>query len=178
MILSTDLAKALGVDHRAVAKIVVRHGLKMPRTRVAGKSVTGGRPEEPYEMDPASAVYVIASLTSQGQKRKQVIAKAVSAMTDFQSLLDAVAAIDLAECPGKKIYFAVEEETGRVKIGISCNPERRVKELSVGNPNTLRIVMSYDAEDGFREERRLHDLFSANRIRGEWFDRGVPLLTK
>lgn len=64
------------------------------------------------------------------------------------------------------IYFI--ETQGRVKIGYSSDPQRRFNNLTVGCPT--RCVLSAVIEGSMSDEKNVHELFKANRIRGEWFE--------
>lgn len=69
------------------------------------------------------------------------------------------------------IYFIAEEPfNNKVKIGMSQNPQRRLKELQTGNPNTLvlRHVTQYDEYKAL--ERTMHEICKDLRGVGEWFD--------
>lgn len=65
------------------------------------------------------------------------------------------------------VYFA--ERDGLVKIGFSRNPVQRAKGLSARlmavMPGTLCM------------ERRMHQLFAAYRVHGEWFRPGLDLVS-
>ena len=66
------------------------------------------------------------------------------------------------------VYFIQEEETGRIKIGFSeKHPEGRLKDFQTGNPNKL-ILLGY-IEGTPQDESNLHQEFSQERIRNEWF---------
>lgn len=65
----------------------------------------------------------------------------------------------------KKVYFA-RSDHGTVKIGVSGDPEDRVKELQTADPSlTLIGVVS----GGVRREKQLHKVLSKYRIAGELF---------
>jgi hypothetical protein len=60
------------------------------------------------------------------------------------------------------------------KIGISENPNKRVKQLQTGNGSKLRIVKTFDNPSPIYSERlmerRLHFLLKQFRKKGEWFE--------
>lgn len=69
--------------------------------------------------------------------------------------------------PPQFIYFVEAEGCGRLKIGFSKTPERRIADLRTmgGAPiNVLAVV--YGCQ---KTERRLHECFKAERQHGEWF---------
>ena len=65
-----------------------------------------------------------------------------------------------------RVYFIRCNEY--VKIGVTClPPDDRLKALQIGNPYELSIELLVDG--GHDVEGELHDMFSAARVRGEWF---------
>lgn len=68
------------------------------------------------------------------------------------------------------LYFMQEKITGRIKIGRSVDPERRLKSLQTGNGNQIRIIAVFKGE-GYRESY-LHDELARWRGKGEWFNVG------
>ncbi len=69
------------------------------------------------------------------------------------------------------VYVIGPPGSGRVKIGTSLNPQKRLKELQTGNPDRLEVLWA--APGGRDLESALHRTFSAYRIEGEWFDFGT-----
>lgn len=71
------------------------------------------------------------------------------------------------------IYVILDEETDRVKIGRSIDPQKRLVQLRTGNPTRLKIVAAFGPwPDGVAAawESYLHEAFKADRIVGEWFE--------
>jgi hypothetical protein len=66
----------------------------------------------------------------------------------------------------KKIYFISDGK--KIKIGISIDPERRLKSLQTGSSNTLRLVEIVSGND--KLERQLHEYYKDYHERGEWFN--------
>ena len=66
--------------------------------------------------------------------------------------------------PTVRTYF-VRCASGYVKIGRSCNPEARLRELQAANPEPLVLLHVIEGD----QERRLHRQFAAHRVTGEWF---------
>lgn len=66
------------------------------------------------------------------------------------------------------IYFIQCGNNGPVKIGFTerC-PINRCDELQTGCPYELKLVWQYYGRD--YSEQSLHDIFSHERVRGEWF---------
>ena len=65
------------------------------------------------------------------------------------------------------IYFIQEGRQGNIKIGISSNPERRLRGLQTGNPSDLNLLFHMPG-DRFLEQC-LHEKFRYHHISGEWF---------
>jgi len=72
--------------------------------------------------------------------------------------------------------YVIEHELGLYKIGISMDAEKRLRELQVGNPFTLRLRQTENPVNARRVEQHLHDTLSRYHFRGEWFDLPDDLL--
>jgi DNA-binding XRE family transcriptional regulator len=74
----------------------------------------------------------------------------------------------------KKIMcvYVIKSDAGPIKIGISSNPENRLKSLQGSSPYTLTIYFVKAVNGGVAEsiERQAHDSLAKNRLRGEWFN--------
>ena len=58
---------------------------------------------------------------------------------------------------------------GYVKIGVAYNVERRLVDLSIGNPFELKILAAYAFNNAQVVEQALHQRFEPSLVRGEWF---------
>ena len=74
------------------------------------------------------------------------------------------------------IYFATakDDAEGRIKIGCSYLPARRLEALSIWSPYPVTIIAV--APGDFTIERQLHDYFHADRLHREWFCSSPALL--
>lgn len=70
----------------------------------------------------------------------------------------------------KYVYLIKSEDSSRYKIGISKNPQKRVKQLQTGNSEKLCLVNTYLSEYYDKIERTLHNRFSYLKKEGEWFE--------
>jgi len=61
----------------------------------------------------------------------------------------------------------IDKNTNYYKIGFSKNPKYREKTLQSEKP-TIELIKKYVGY--MYQEKELHDIFSDNRIRGEWFE--------
>ncbi len=56
-----------------------------------------------------------------------------------------------------------------VKIGISENPEKRVKNMQTSTPHKLELVTTIAANNAKSVERKLHNILRPYHCVGEWF---------
>lgn len=70
------------------------------------------------------------------------------------------------------VYF-IQDERGYVKIGVSWQPEERLKDLQTSNPHRLSILCCI--KGGFEVEKKLHNFLSNTRAHGEWFHHSEKL---
>ncbi len=70
------------------------------------------------------------------------------------------------------IYVIQQKDTDNYKIGVSNNPEKRLKELQVANAMELilfKTVKVSDKINAFKIESVLHCYFKRLNQQGEWF---------
>lgn len=65
------------------------------------------------------------------------------------------------------IYFIKEEHSGLVKIGRSKDPWGRLSKIQSDSPGALTPLCFEPGDATYEAE--LHQRFSADRVRGEWF---------
>lgn len=59
---------------------------------------------------------------------------------------------------------------GAYKIGLSKNPQRRLKDIEYQQGSPVKLIYGINTEGMFQTESALHHLFYDKRIEGEWFD--------
>ncbi len=69
-----------------------------------------------------------------------------------------------------KIY-AIGTNGDLQKIGVSGDPEKRLKSLQTGNPEPLVIHYVFEVSDDkvFQFEKHIHKQLNHKRIQNEWF---------
>lgn len=72
------------------------------------------------------------------------------------------------------VYAIRRADTREVKIGISTNPVRRLRDLQSNHARKLELLLAFPGM--VEHEVALHTRFKAHRLRGEWFDE-VPEIT-
>lgn len=69
-----------------------------------------------------------------------------------------------------KFVYAAQDNHGRIKIGISNDPYRRLRELNSGHPDELQLIYIKEAcGKGYSDEINMHNKCSDYNIRSEWF---------
>lgn len=75
------------------------------------------------------------------------------------------------------LYFIKSEDRQKdiekrivVKIGVSKNPDSRVKELQTGNHTKLTLIKTINCVNCNNLESEIHKLYKTNNISGEWFE--------
>lgn len=80
------------------------------------------------------------------------------------------------------LYFVHAPQSGRLKIGIAVDPERRLSALKTGNGEPLTLLGWADYSECHPAELRaleseLHACFAPWRLEGEWFE-ALPDIVK
>lgn len=76
------------------------------------------------------------------------------------------------------IYLIEAVGLGVIKVGVSVNPEFRLRCLQTGCPAKLRMRVTYpcDLRQASNIERELHRKLEQHRAYGEWFRAEAPLI--
>ena len=78
------------------------------------------------------------------------------------------ARLSIAKADGySEVYFLQESGMGAIKIGITCNLERRLSQMRSNTPHEITVLGTVHADE--KLERYLKRKFSFALIRGEWF---------
>ena len=71
------------------------------------------------------------------------------------------------------LYFIVENEDltkQRIKIGISKDPVKRLRELQTGNSRKLALMGWINSGHDRDLEKKFHEKYKIDRVHGEWFE--------
>lgn len=71
------------------------------------------------------------------------------------------------------IYF-LDDHNGHVKIGLTDNMERRMKQLQTGNAMELTLIHSIKVDsmqDAFQLESILHHALNNHKVMNEWYEK-------
>ena len=72
--------------------------------------------------------------------------------------------------PGKYIYIIQLGDTDIYKIGISKDPNKRIRQLQFKCPIPLKLIFTNFGHDYEFAEKYLHLHFRNQRVKGEWFE--------
>lgn len=69
-------------------------------------------------------------------------------------------------------FIYLIESGGLIKIGYTTNFDKRIKSYETHTTN-LKILCVSEREDAFEIEKKLHNKYKENRIKGEWFNLAI-----
>lgn len=96
---------------------------------------------------------------------------------NYQSIIESLNNFDVPEDLPEMFVYAIKElGTGNVKLGISRDPEARLRQMQIGNSSKLELVAYIKAENRFKDEKKQHALNSDYHIHGEWFTGKAELI--
>jgi hypothetical protein len=100
----------------------------------------------------------------------QFVSRVMLSVDDAFSILRALNEFEIPDdFPDAYVYAIREVNTGNIKLGISRDPESRLRQMQVANSSELELVAYRKAENRFQDEKNLHQLATDYHIRGEWF---------
>lgn len=70
--------------------------------------------------------------------------------------------------PCKYVYLLRSKDYH--KIGITKDVEYRLKQLQTASPYEIKVITAIKIDNAEKLEKELHKRYSANHIRGEWFE--------
>jgi predicted GIY-YIG superfamily endonuclease len=74
------------------------------------------------------------------------------------------------------VYLIKEIHTNNTKIGISVNPEARIKQLNSSSHLEIIFKRKFSSRDeAFVAERKAHKVLKEHKIRNEWFNLDITL---
>jgi hypothetical protein len=67
-------------------------------------------------------------------------------------------------------YIYLLSSSGFFKIGVANDVSSRIASLQTGNPHPIKLISCYGFQNAEFVERALHQKYSNERLRGEWFN--------
>ena len=117
---------------------------------------------------------VLNLLIKSNRTPQKLLDEVISRVKGAKEVIAALEDFEIPEnLPPMYVYAIRNNHTGRIKLGISQNPERRLKELQIGNDCELELVAFRKAENRFKDEKALHRENAPYCVRSEWFDDGI-----
>jgi len=99
-----------------------------------------------------------------------MLVEMIDSIQDATVIINALRSFEIPDdFPDMYVYAIREKATGNIKLGISRNPEYRLRELQVGNSSELELVAYRKAHNHFCDEHALHTDAATYLVRGEWF---------
>lgn len=139
--------------------------------RKKGAIETAGGPQETNLLTERG---VLQLLVKSRKTQDKFVDEVISKVHDAKAIIAALEDFEIPEnLPPMYVYAIRNKTTRRVKLGISQNPERRLKELQIGNDCELELVAFRKAENRFKDEKALHRENAPYHVRSEWFDDGI-----
>jgi BRO family, N-terminal domain/Meiotically up-regulated gene 113 len=161
---ANDVCGALGYAHpiQALASHVERGHIRKMCVLTAG-----GPQQVNYISEQGVYKLIMGSRRPNAAKLKD---KLLSQINGLRVILESLKTFEVPDdIPDMYVYAIRNTVTGNVKLGISRNPEARVKQLQIGNDCKLELVAYQKAYNRFADERALHIANQSKRIIGEWF---------
>ena len=160
---ASDIAKAL--DYRDASNM--NRNLDDDEKMISSVITRGGL----QKMLVISETGLYRLVLSSRRKKAELVARRIfSDIADSKAVIRALQEFEVPDdLPDMYVYAIREKETGRIKIGISRDPESRLKQLQTGNSQQLELIAYRKAENRYKDEARLHRMFSDYHVRGEWF---------
>ena len=127
-----------------------------------------GRMQNTTTISEDATIYLL--MTARTDMAKGARLKMVSQISGLKAILQSLKDFEVPDDLIDMFVYAIrEEDTGNIKLGISRNPEARLKQLQTGNSSKLTLVGYREAKNKFKDEKALHQRNEALRIHGEWF---------
>lgn len=171
---SREIADLTGKEHRNVMRdirvmLVELHGegglQKFQQTQINPQN---------GQRYPIFNLPKLEALTLLAKYKPEIVSVVAEKLDALDQILNAIRNFEVPEeCADMYVYAIRNTTTGNIKLGISRNPEQRLKQLQTGNDCTLELVAYSKAENRFQDEAALHHAHAAAHIRGEWFDQSA-----
>lgn len=102
--------------------------------------------------------------------KKWVTSEILPSLRETHNLIEALNNFEVPDdIPDMYVYAIKNTDTGNIKLGISKNPEQRLKQLQTGCDGKLELMAYRKADNGYRDELQLHHENNQYAIHGEWF---------
>jgi len=171
---SRELSKQLKKQHQALKPLLLKHSLPYSVENLEYR----GQSFAVYFLPLETAIFTIMNLSKNHNFKLEVVKSIAKQIQMTKDLLIAIKNIDIdiESSASLYVYIIQEASSGRYKIGISKNPEKRIRQLQTGNPDQLRLLGYFMTQgNGYQDEKSLHRQFSDFQLNSEWFSSGADI---
>jgi hypothetical protein len=169
---TASLAKAFNRRHQVILELIERYRSDFEYFSVLKKRKlrsTGGRQASEYMLNLSQLMLLISRMRT--TPIVNAVLKSLIDNSDIIKAYDLIKKFDADDIQCKYVYAAIDSQC-RVKIGISNNPEQRIKNLNIGNADKLELIFTKKAnKPRYESEVILHKKCSDFHIRSEWFSK-------
>ena len=172
---SVEIAELTGKEHKNVLADIRKMLVEIQAVEKVTEYKDGrGRTQPCLNLPLSVALTYLARVSKElGVKIMGEALKSSSVATEVLKALQDFEVPD--DLPGLYVYAIRNTVTGNIKLGISRNPEARLKQLQTGNDCRLELVAMRPAAARFADEKALHNANAHARLSGEWFDGSVSI---
>ena len=176
---STDLAEEIKAEHRNILTLINKYKKDLLEIGTLPDGETKnlkGRSTNFYYLNEGQTLF-LSSIFKNSVKTTLLTKTLINEFAKVKGLLveikTAFSAFDFDNIDVRYVYIA-KDQNDNIKIGISNNPERRVKELSLGNACNLELIYVKKADlPRYQNETLLHKKASKHQIKNEWFEQSA-----
>ncbi len=169
---TASLAKAFNRRHQVILELIERYRSDFEYFSVLKKRKlrsTGGRQASEYMLNLSQLMLLISRMRT--TPIVNAVLKSLIDNSDIIKAYDLIKKFDADYIQCKYVYASIDSQC-RVKIGISNNPEQRIKNLNIGNADKLELIFTKKAnKPRYESEVILHKKCSDFHIRSEWFSK-------
>ena len=168
---SVDLAKILRCRvndaNNRIERNSKKYNIELPEP--VEFKLANGETQRQYNLDLKTSLALITFMRADiGLK---VFDQVIQSTTQAINVISALNNFEMPDnLPDMYVYYIQNEDSGAVKIGISKNPEARLKQLQTGCDGKLKLLGYRLAENRFSDEALEHKKHKDNHIHGEWFN--------
>ncbi len=128
---------------------------------------TGGRPAKGYLLNINQIFFLFSVMRNNDDLSDLQIE--IILHKDISTLYNLIKDFDCDIDTQRYVYGAIDEHH-RIKIGISKDPVKRIKQLNIGNGDKLELVFTRLAiNEGYQDEVKLHNECRKYLIHSEWY---------
>jgi len=131
---------------------------------------TAGQPIKEYLLNNQQVLFILSLLRASNQKIVDIKVKSIK-VSEILTIIKAIQEFDTDDIPVNFVY-AMQDQDKNIKIGISNDPERRLKEINAANAQTVDLVLVMEAKkEKYQDEVDAHNLCSKYYIKNEWYEK-------